>query len=165
MQKRCKPILALILSLFMSVSTVSNTYQVFADEQIPQEETVDQNTDEEAAEKSTEDESTENADENDDIQNDEQKNEENEQLQVEEQLGDAKMMEYFLVDNPIGSSSEAENFVLSLKAIENFSDFYITVQKSDGTNYNVQSSEQVDNLRLNRYIGDMLIYSTLMMSI
>ena len=146
MQKRYTPILALILSLFMSVSTLSNTYQVFADEQIPQEETVEQNTDEEVVEKSTEDESIENTDENDDIQNDEQINDDNEQLQVEEQLGDAKMMEYFLVDNPIGSSSEAENFVLSLKAIENYSNFYITVQKNDGTNYDVQSSEQVDNL-------------------
>ena len=33
MSKRFKPVLALVLSLFMSVSTLSNTYTVFAEEE------------------------------------------------------------------------------------------------------------------------------------
>ena len=33
MSKRFKPVLALILSVFMSVSTLSNTYTVFAEEE------------------------------------------------------------------------------------------------------------------------------------
>lgn len=33
MSKRFKPVLALVLSVFMSVSTLSNTYTVFAEEE------------------------------------------------------------------------------------------------------------------------------------
>ena len=33
MSKRFKPVLALVLSLFMSVSTLSNTYTVFAEDE------------------------------------------------------------------------------------------------------------------------------------
>ena len=46
MHKRLKPVLALVLSLFMSVSTLSNTYTVFAEDEITQEETntVDETT-------------------------------------------------------------------------------------------------------------------------
>lgn len=64
----------------------------------------------------------------------------------EEQLGDSNMMEYFLVDNPVLSSGEVENFVLSLNNAEGYSDFKLTIQKEDGTTFDLESSEQVDNL-------------------
>lgn len=64
----------------------------------------------------------------------------------EEQLGDSNMMEYFLVDNPVLSNGETENFVLSLNNAEGYSDFRLTIQKEDGTTFDLESSEQVDNL-------------------
>ena len=56
------------------------------------------------------------------------------------------MMEYFLVDNPVLSSGETENFVLSLNNAEGYSDFKLTIQKEDGSTFDLESSEQVDNL-------------------
>lgn len=56
------------------------------------------------------------------------------------------MMEYFLVDNPVLSNGETENFVLSLNNAEGYSDFRLTIQKEDGTTFDLESSEQVDNL-------------------
>lgn len=47
MHKRLKPVLAFVLSLFMSVSILSNTYTVFADDEITQEETVEETNTEE----------------------------------------------------------------------------------------------------------------------
>lgn len=44
MEKRLKPLLALVLSLFMSVSTMSNMYTVRADDEITQEEPVVEET-------------------------------------------------------------------------------------------------------------------------
>ena len=55
-------------------------------------------------------------------------------------------MEYFLVDNPVLSNGETENFVLSLNNAEGYSDFKLTIQKEDGTTFDLESSEQVDNL-------------------
>ena len=141
MHKRLKPVLALVLSLFMSVSTLSNTYTVFAEDEITQEETVeetnkeDTNTTEETA---SEEENVE--DESDEVV------EENTNTNVEEQMGDSNMMEYFLVDSPVVSSQETENFVLSLNNTEGYSNFKITIQKEDGTTYDLESSEQVGNL-------------------
>lgn len=139
MHKRLKPVLALVLSLFMSVSTLSNTYTVFAEDEITQEETVeetnkeDTNTTEETAseEENVEDESDEVVEDN---------------TNVEEQMGDSNMMEYFLVDSPVVSSQGTENFVLSLNNTEGYSNFKITIQKEDGTTYDLESSEQVGNL-------------------
>lgn len=143
MHKRLKPVLALVLSLFMSVSTLSNTYTVFADDEITQEETVgetnteDTNTTEETTseEENVEEESDEVVEENT-----------NTNTNVEEQMGDSNMMEYFLVDSPVVSSQETENFVLSLNNTEGYSNFKITIQKEDGTTYDLESSEQVGNL-------------------
>lgn len=56
------------------------------------------------------------------------------------------MMEYFLVDNPVLSNGETENFVLSLNNAEGYSDFKLTIQKEDGTTFDLESTEQVDNL-------------------
>lgn len=143
MHKRLKPVLALVLSLFMSVSTLSNTYTVFADDEITQEETVgetnteDTNTTEETTseEENVEEESDEVVEENT-----------NTNTNVEEQMGDSNMMEYFLVDSPVVSSQETENFVLSLNNTEGYSNFKITIQKEDGTTLDLESSEQIGNL-------------------
>ena len=56
------------------------------------------------------------------------------------------MMEYFLVDNPVLSNGETENFVLSLNNAEGYSDFRLTIQKEDGSTFDLESTEQVDNL-------------------
>lgn len=130
MDKRLKPLLALVLSVFMSVSTMTNMYIVRADDEVTQEEPVVEET-------QTEEETTE-----------EQVPtvEEEEPVVEEEQLGDSNMMEYFLVDNPVLSSKETENFVLSLNNAEGYSDFKLTIQKEDGSTFDLESSEQVDNL-------------------
>lgn len=143
MHKRLKPVLAFVLSLFMSVSTLSNTYTVFAEDEITQEETVeetnteDTNTTEETTseEENVEEESDEVVEENT-----------NTNTNVEEQMGDSSMMEYFLVDSPVVSSQETENFVLSLNNTDGYSNFRITIQKEDGTTLDLESFEQIGNL-------------------
>lgn len=132
MHKILKPVLAFVLSLFMSVSTLSNTYTVFAEDEITQEETVGETNTEETntVDETTIDETVE----------------ENTDTNVEEQMGDSNMMEYFLVDSPVVSSQETENFVLSLNNTEGYSNFKITIQKEDGTTLDLESSEQIGNL-------------------
>ena len=113
MHKRLKPVLAFVLSLFMSVSILSNTYTVFAEDEITQEETVEETNTEDTnttEETTSEEENVE--EESDEVV------EENTDTNVEEQMGDSNMMEYFLVDSPVVSSQETENFVLSLNNIE-----------------------------------------------
>ena len=132
MSKRFKPVLALVLSLFMSVSTLSNTYTVFAED----ESTVqtDEQTNEENSTETTEE------------------SEEETQSEVtvaateDEKPGDSSMMEYFLVENPVLNSPATENFVLSMNDANGYSDFSITVQKMDGTTFDLGASEQVDKL-------------------
>ena len=108
MHKKIKPILALVLSLFMSVSTLSNMYTVRADDEVTQEEPVVEET---QTEEATIEEQVPTVEE-------ETPTEEEELPVEEEQLGDSNMMEYFLVDNPVLSSGEVENFVLSLNNAE-----------------------------------------------
>lgn len=129
MSKRFKPVLALVLSLFMSVSTLSNTYTVFADDE----------TSVQTDEQTSEDNSTEEVTNQEEVTTSNTVNE-------EEQLGDSSMMEYFLVDNPTLTSGSAENFVLSMNDANGYSDFSITVQKTDGTTFDLEASEQVDKL-------------------
>lgn len=136
MEKKLKPILALVLSLFMSVSTLSNMYTVRADDEITQEGPIVEETQTEEA--TTEDQVP--------TVEEETPTEEEELPVEEEQLGDSNMMEYFLVDNPVLSSGETENFVLSLNNAEGYSDFRLTIQKEDGTTFDLESTEQVDNL-------------------
>lgn len=141
MHKRLKPVLAFVLSLFMSVSTLSNTYTVFADDEITQEETVGETSTEETNtmdEPTTDDTETEETNTVDETVEDD--------TNVEEQMGDSSMMEYFLVDSPVVSSQETENFVLSLNNIEGYSNFKITILKEDGTTLDLESSETVGNL-------------------
>lgn len=132
MSKRFKPVLALVLSLFMSLSTLSNTYTVFAED-----ETIVQ-TDEQT----NEDNSTETTEENEE----ETQSEVTAASTEDEKLGDSSMMEYFLVENPVLNSPATENFVLSLNDANGYSDFSITVQKMDGTTFDLEASEQVDKL-------------------
>lgn len=143
MCKRLKPVLALVLSLFMSVSTLSNTYTAFADDDITQEETVEETNTEET---NTEDETTSEENVEDATSTEENVVSDEENINVEEQMGDSNMMEYFLVDSPVVSSQETENFVLSLNNIEGYSNFKITIQKEDGTTFDLESSETVGNL-------------------
>lgn len=132
MSKRFKPVLALVLSLFMSVSTLSNTYTVFAED-----ETAVQ-TDEQTSEDTSTEEGTQKVNQEEDTTSN--------PVSEEEQLGDSSMMDYFLVDNPTLTSGSAENFVLSMNDANGYSDFSITVQKLDGTTFDLEASEQVDKL-------------------
>lgn len=133
MSKRFKPILALVLSLFMSVSTSSNTYTVFAED-----ETAVQ-TDEQTSEDTSTEEGTQ-------VEVNQEEDTTSNPVSEEEQLGDSSMMEYFLVDNPTLTSGSAEHFVLSMNDANGYSDFSITVQKTDGTTFDLEASEQVDKL-------------------
>lgn len=150
MNKRLKPVLALILTMFMSVSTLSNTYTVFAEgeETVTTEQTTteDVNEQEEVEDNNVNEEDSSNVEE---VTTEEDTSEEaadEQEVVVEEKLGDASMMEYFLVDSPVVENSTAENFVLSLNNAEGYSDFSITVKKSDGSTFDLESNEQVDNL-------------------
>lgn len=133
MIKRFKPVLALVLCLFMSVSTLSNTYTVFAED-----ETAVQTDEQTSEDTSTEEGTQEEVNQEEDTTSN--------PVSEEEQLGDSSMMEYFLVDNPTLTSGSAENFVLSMNDANGYSDFSITVQKTDGTTFDLEASEQVDKL-------------------
>ena len=143
MEKRLKPLLALVLSLFMSVSTMSNMYTVRADDEITQEEPVVEET---QTEEETTEEQVSTVEEQTPTEEEEVPVEKEEPVVEEEQLGDSNMMEYFLVDNPVLSNGETENFVLSLNNAEGYSDFKLTIQKEDGSTFDLESTEQVDNL-------------------
>lgn len=151
MNKRLKPVLALILTIFMSVSTLSNTYTVSAEgeETVTTEKTTteDVNEQEEVEDNNVNEEDSSNVEEvtTEEDTSEDVANEQQEQA-VEEKLGDASMMEYFLVDSPVVDDSVTENFVLSLNNTEGYSDFSITVKKSDGSTFDLESNEQVDNL-------------------
>lgn len=151
MNKRLKPVLALILTMFMSVSTLSNTYTVSAEgeETVTTEQTTteDVNEQEEVGDNNVNEEDSSNVEEvtTEEDTSEDVANEEQEQA-VEEKLGDASMMEYFLVDSPVVDNSVTENFVLSLNNTEGYSDFSITVKKSDGSTFDLESNEQVDSL-------------------
>lgn len=137
MAKKLKPLLALVLSVFMSVSTLNNMYTVRADDEITQEGPIVEET-------QTEEETTE--EQVPTVEEEEVPVVEKEPVVEEEQLGDSIMMEYFLVDNPVLSNGETENFVLSLNNAEGYSDFRLIIQKEDGTTFDLESIEQVDNL-------------------
>ena len=143
MHKNIKPILALVLSLVLSVSTLSNMYTVRADDEITQEEPVVEET---QTEEETTEEQVPTVEEQTPTEEEQVPAEEEEPVVEEEQLGDSNMMEYFLVDNPVLSNGETENFILSLNNAEGYSDFRLTIQKEDGTSFDLESTEQVDNL-------------------
>ena len=137
MDKRLKPLLALVLSVFMSVSTMTNMYTVRADDEVTQEEPIVEET-------QTEEETIE--EQVPTVEEEKVPVEKEEPVVEEEQLGDSNMLEYFLVDNPVLSNGETENYVLSLNNAEGYSDFRLTIKKEDGTSFDLESTEQVDNL-------------------
>lgn len=143
MDRKLKPLLALVLSVFMSVSTMTNMYTVRADDEITQEEPVVEET---QTEEETTEEQVPTVEEQTPKEEEEVPVEKEEPVVEEEQLGDSNMMEYFLVDNPVLLSGETENFVLSLNNAKGYSDFKLTIQKEDGSTFDLESSEQVDNL-------------------
>lgn len=143
MDKRLKPLLALVLSVFMSVSTMTNMYIVRADDEVTQEEPIVEET---QTEEETTEEQVPTVEEQTPTEEEEVPVAKEEPVVEEEQLGDSNMMEYFLVDNPVLSSQETENFVLSLNNAEGYSDFRLTIQKEDGSTFDLESTEQVDNL-------------------
>lgn len=143
MDKKLKPLLAFVLSVFMSVSTMTNMYTVRADDEITQEEPIVEKT---QTEEDTTEEQVPDVEEETPTDEEEVPVEEEEPVVEGEQLGDSNMMEYFLVDNPVLSSQETENFVLSLNNAEGYSDFRLTIQKEDGCTFDLESTEQVDNL-------------------
>lgn len=143
MAKKLKPLLALALSVFMSVSTMTNMYTVRADDEITQEEPVVEET---QTEEETTEEQVPTVEEETPTEEEEVPVEKEEPVVEEKQLGDSNMMEYFLVDNPVLSNGETENFVLSLNNAEGYSDFKLTIQKEDGSTFDLESTEQVDNL-------------------
>ena len=143
MDKKLKPLLAFVLSVFMSVSTMTNMYTVRADDEITQEEPFAEET---QTEEETTEEQVPTVEEQTPTEEEKVPVEKEEPVVEEEQLGDSNMMEYFLVDNPVLSSGETENFVLSLNNAEGYSDFRLTIQKEDGSTFDLESTEQVDNL-------------------
>ena len=143
MAKKLRPLLALVLSVFMSVSTMTNMYIVRADDEITHEEPIVEET---QTEEEPPEEQVPTVEEQTPTEEEEVPVEKEEPVVEEEQLGDSNMMEYFLVDNPVLSNGEAENFVLSLNNAEGYSDFRLTIQKEDGTTFDLESTEQVDNL-------------------
>ena len=143
MDKKLKPLLALALSVFMSVSTMTNMYIVRADDEVTQEEPIVEET---QTEEETTEEQVPTVEEQTPTEEEEVPVEKEEPVVEEEQLGDSNMMEYFLVDNPVLSNGETENFVLSLNNAEGYSDFRLTIQKENGSTFDLESTEQVDNL-------------------
>ena len=143
MDKKLKPLLALALSVFMSVSTMTNMYIVRADDEVTQEEPIVEET---QTEEETTEEQVPTVEEQTPTEEEEVPVEKEEPVVEEEQLGDSNMMEYFLVDNPVLSNGETENYVLSLNNAEGYSDFRLTIQKEDGSTFDLESTEQVDNL-------------------
>lgn len=143
MAKKLKPLLALVLSVFMSVSTLNNMYTVRADDEITQEGPIVEET---QTEEETTEEQVPTVEEQTPTEEEEVPVEKEEPVVEEEQLGDSNMMEYFLVDNPVLSNGETENFVLSLNNAEGYSDFRLTIQKENGSTFDLESTEQVDNL-------------------
>ena len=118
-------------------------YTVRADDEITQEEPVVEET---QTEEETTEEQVPTVEEQTPTEEEKVPAEEEEPVVEEEQLGDSNMMEYFLVDNPVLLSGETENFILSLNNAEGYSDFRLTIQKEDGTSFDLECSEQVDNL-------------------
>ena len=128
MKRITKSLFVLMLSCAMSFSIVANSLPVMADEVEETTQENDTNTTETV------------------VEDEPEVVEDTTEASLDEVLGDSSMMEYFLVDSPVVSSQETENFVLSLNNIEGYSNFKIAIQKEDGTTLDLESSETVGNL-------------------
>lgn len=128
MKRITKSLFVLMLSCAMSFSIVANSLPIMADEVEETTQENDTNTTETV------------------VEDEPEVVEDTTEASLDEVLGDSSMMEYFLVDSPVVSSQETENFVLSLNNIEGYSNFKIAIQKEDGTTLDLESSETVGNL-------------------
>ena len=128
MKRITKSLFVLMLSCAMSFSIVANSLPIMADEVEETTQENDTNTTETV------------------VEDEPEVVEDTTEASLDEVLGDSSMMEYFLVDSPVVSSQETENFVLSLNNTEGYSNFKITIQKEDGTTLDLESSETVGNL-------------------
>lgn len=128
MKRITKSLFVLMLSCVMSFSIVANSLPIMADEVEGTTQENDTNTTETV------------------VEDEPEVVEDTTEASLDEVLGDSSMMEYFLVDSPVVSSQETENFVLSLNNIEGYSNFKIAIQKEDGTTLDLESSETVGNL-------------------
>ena len=128
MKRITKSLFVLMLSCAMSFSIVANSLPIMADEVEETTQENDTNTTETV------------------VEDEPEVVEDTTEASLDEVLGDSSMMEYFLVDSPVVSSQETENFVLSLNNIEGYSNFRIAIQKEDGTTLDLESSETVGNL-------------------
>ena len=128
MKRITKSLFVLMLSCAMSFSIVANSLPVMADEVEETTQENDTNTTETV------------------VEDEPEVVEDTTEASLDEVLGDSSMMEYFLVNTPILNSGETQKFVLSLNSVEGYSNFKITVKKSDGTTFDLDASNQVNGL-------------------
>lgn len=128
MKRITKSLFVLMLSCAMSFSIVANSLPIMADEVEETTQENDTNTTETV------------------VEDEPEVVEDTTEASLDEVLGDSSMMEYFLVNTPILNSGETQKFVLSLNSVEGYSNFKITVKKSDGTTFDLDASNQVNGL-------------------
>ena len=134
MIKISKALFALMLSCVLSFSTVASSLPVLADEV---EQTTEEDESENVQETTTDKSDTEVSEPVENIENN---------VSQEEVLGSSDMMDYFLVNMPIVNSNDTQKLVLSLKSAEGYSNFKVSVKKSDGTSFDMEATSQEGNL-------------------
>ena len=134
MAKISKALFALMLSCVLSFSTVASSLPVLADEV---EQTTEENESENVQETTTDKSDTEVSEPVENTENN---------VSQEEVLGSSDMMDYFLVNMPIVNSNDTQKLVLSLKNAEGYSNFKVSVKKSDGTSFDMEATSQKGNL-------------------
>lgn len=134
MAKISKALFALMLSCVLSFSTVASSLPVLADEI---EQTTEENESENVQETTTDKSDTEVSEPVENTENN---------VSQEEVLGSSDMMDYFLVNMPIVNSNDTQKLVLSLKNVEGYSNFKVSVKKSDGTSFDMEATSQEGNL-------------------
>ncbi len=134
MAKISKALFALMLSCVLSFSTVASSLPVLADEI---EQTTEEDESENVQETTTDKSDTEVSEPVENTENN---------VSQEEVLGSSDMMDYFLVNMPIVNSNDTQKLVLSLKNAEGYSNFKVSVKKSDGTSFDMEATSQEGNL-------------------
>lgn len=134
MAKISKALFALMLSCVLSFSTVASSLPVLADEV---EQTTEEDESENVQETTTDKSDTEASEPVENTENN---------VSQEEVLGSSDMMDYFLVNMPIVNSNDTQKLVLSLKNAEGYSNFKVSVKKSDGTSFDMEATSQEGNL-------------------
>ena len=134
MAKISKALFALMLSCVLSFSTVASSLPVLADEV---EQTTEEDESENVQETTTDKSDTEVSEPVENTENN---------VSQEEVLGSSDMMDYFLVNMPIVNSNDTQKLVLSLKNVEGYSNFKVSVKKSDGTSFDMEATSQEGNL-------------------